>query len=115
MPLSGVPDWTLSSSINYVKSFGAVEGFANLGARYRGSRNVTSEHNPIADQDSYVTANATVGIRDADGFWTVNLWGKNITDEEYTDGLFNSVIQAGSFNAYPGDPRSYGVTLRLQF
>jgi len=114
-PLSGVPDWTLSSSINYVKSFGAVEGFANLGARYRGSRNVTSEQNPIADQDSYVTANATVGIRDADGFWTVNLWGKNITDEEYTDGLFNSVIQAGSFNAYPGDPRSYGVTLRLQF
>jgi outer membrane receptor protein involved in Fe transport len=114
-PLSGVPDWTLSSSINYVKSFGAVEGFANLGARYRGSRNVTSEQNPIADQGSYVTANATVGIRDADGFWTVNLWGKNITDEEYTDGLFNSVIQAGSFNAYPGDPRSYGVTLRLQF
>ena len=114
-PLSGVPDWTLSSSINYVKSFGSVEGFANLGARYRGSRNVTSEQNPIADQGSYVTANATVGIRDADGFWTVNLWGKNITDEEYTDGLFNSVIQAGSFNAYPGDPRSFGVTLRLQF
>jgi iron complex outermembrane receptor protein len=114
-PLSGVPDWTLSSSINYVKSFGAVEGFANLAARYRGSRNVTSERNPIADQDSYVTANATIGIRDTEGLWTVTLWGKNITDEEYTDGLFNSVIQAGSFNAYPGDPRTYGVTLRLQY
>jgi iron complex outermembrane receptor protein len=114
-PLSGVPDWTLSSSINYVKSFGAVEGFANLAARYRGSRNVTSERNPIADQDSYLTANATMGIRDAEGLWTLTLWGKNITDEEYTDGLFNSVIQAGSFNAYPGDPRTYGVTLRLQF
>lgn len=114
-PLSGVPEWTLSSSINYVKSFGAVEGFVNLAARYRGSRNVTSEQNPIADQGSYVTANATVGIRDADGLWTVTLWGKNITDEEYTDALFNSVIQAGSFNAYPGDPRTYGVTLRLQF
>jgi iron complex outermembrane receptor protein len=110
-----VPDLTLSSSINYVKSFGEIEGFANLAARYRGSRNVTSEHNPIADQDSYVTANATVGLRDADGLWTVTLWGKNITDEEYTDGLFNSVIQAGSFNAYPGDPRTYGITLRLQY
>ena len=114
-PLSGVPDLTLSSSINYVKSFGEIEGFANFAARYRGSRNVTSEHNPIADQDSYVTANATVGLRDADGLWTVTLWGKNITDEEYTDGLFNSVIQAGSFNAYPGDPRTYGITLRLQY
>jgi iron complex outermembrane receptor protein len=115
-PLSGVPDWTLSSSINYVKSFGAVEGFANLAARYRGSRNVTSERNPIADQDSYLTANATMGIRDADGpLDPLPYGGKNITDEEYTDGLFNSVIQAGSFNAYPGDPRTYGVTLRLQF
>ena len=114
-PLSGVPDWTLSSSVNYVKNFGAVEGFANLAARYRGARNVTSERNPIADQDSYVTANATIGIRDTEGLWTVTLWGKNITDEEYTDGLFNSVIQAGSFNAYPGDPRTYGETLRLQY
>ena len=114
-PLSGVADWTLSSSINYVKSFGAIEGFANLAARYRGPRNVLSEQNPIADQGSYVTANATVGLRDADGLWTVTLWGKNITDEEYTDGLFNSVIQAGSFNAYPGDPRTYGITLRLQY
>ena len=114
-PLSGVADWTLSSSINYVKSFGAIEGFANLAARYRGPRNVLSEQNPIADQGSYVTANATVGLRDADGLWTVTLWGKNITDEEYTDGLFNSVLQAGSFNAYPGDPRTYGITLRLQY
>jgi len=114
-PLSGVADWTLSSSINYVKSFGAIEGFANLAARYLGPRNVLSEQNPIADQGSYVTANATVGLRDADGLWTVTLWGKNITDEEYTDGLFNSVIQAGSFNAYPGDPRTYGITLRLQY
>ena len=114
-PLSGVADWTLSSSINYVKSFGAIEGFANLAARYLGPRNVLSEQNPIADQGSYVTANATVGLRDADGLWTVTLWGKNITDEEYTDGLFNSVIQAGSFNAYPGDPRTYCITLRLQY
>jgi outer membrane receptor protein involved in Fe transport len=113
--LSFVPKWTLSSSVSYTKNFGAVDGFANLVARYRGARNVTSEQNPIADQDSYVTANATVGVSDTDGRWTVSLWAKNIFEEDYTDALFNSVIQAGSFNAYPGDPRSYGVTLRVQY
>jgi iron complex outermembrane receptor protein len=101
--------------VSYTKNFGAVDGFANLVARYRGARNVTSEQNPIADQDSYVTANATVGVSDTDGRWTLSLWAKNIFEEDYTDALFNSVIQAGSFNAYPGDPRSYGVTLRVQY
>lgn len=113
--LSFVPKWTLTSSISYTRNFGAVEGFANIAARYRGQRNVTSEQNPIADQDGYTTANSTIGISDPEGRWTVSLWGKNIFDEEYTDGIFNSVIQAGSFNAYPGDPRTYGVTLRLHY
>jgi outer membrane receptor protein involved in Fe transport len=45
----------------------------------------------------------------------VSLFAKNLFDEEFTDGIFNSVIQAGSFNAYPGDPRTYGVTLRVQY
>ncbi|MFT7244966.1 MAG: iron complex outermembrane receptor protein [Candidatus Azotimanducaceae bacterium] len=112
--LSFVPKWTVSSSISYEKSFSNFNGFAHLAARYRGERNVTSEQNPIADQDSYVTANATIGISDPEGRWSVSLWGKNIFDEEFTDGIFNSVIQSGSFNAYPGDPRIYGVTLRFQ-
>ncbi|MDG1925851.1 MAG: TonB-dependent receptor, partial [Pseudomonadales bacterium] len=112
--LSFVPKWTVSTSVSYEKSFSGFNGFAHLAARYRGERNVTSEQNPIADQDSYVTANATIGISDAADRWSLSLWGKNIFDEEFTDGIFNSVIQAGSFNAYPGDPRTYGVTLRYQ-
>jgi outer membrane receptor protein involved in Fe transport len=56
-----------------------------------------------------------VGVSDTDGRWTLSLWAKNIFEEDYTDALFNSVIQAGSFNAYPGDPRSYGITLRVQY
>ncbi len=112
--LSFVPKWTVSSSVSYEKSFSRFNGFAHLAARYRGARNVTSEQNPIADQDSYVTANATIGISDLEGRWSLSLWGKNIFDEEFTDGIFNSVIQSGSFNAYPGDPRTFGATLRFQ-
>lgn len=112
--LSFVPKWTVSSSISYERSFSKFNGFAHLAARYRGERNVTSEQNPIADQGSYVTANATIGISDPEGRWSLSLWGKNIFDEEFTDGIFNSVIQAGSFNAYPGDPRVYGATVRFQ-
>ncbi len=49
------PNGPLRSSVSYDKSFGSFDGFAHIAARYRGARNVTSEQNPIADQDSYVT------------------------------------------------------------
>ena len=38
-----------------------------------------------------------------------------IFDEDYTKGGFPSVGYLGaSYNAYPGDPQTYGVTLRIR-
>jgi len=113
--LAGVPEWTVSSSASYRKNFGRVDGFFNVAARYRGGRNTIGSLEALADQSSYIIANASIGIADPAGLWTVSLWSNNLFDEEYTDILFNSIAQTGSFNAYPGDPRTYGVTLRIQY
>jgi len=55
------------------------------------------------------------GIRAADGNWNVELWGRNLADEEYTVGNFESVGQPGSVHSYVGDPRTYGISIRKRF
>lgn len=96
----------------------------NLEMFVRGEANYTSEFalvtgldpRPVANQDDFVLYNASIGLGAADGGWGVQLWGRNLTEEDYKKGGFPSVGYLGSsFNVYPGDPRTYGVTLRASF
>jgi len=90
----------------------------------RGEAQYTSEFNlvtsldprPVAIQDDFTLYNASITLSASDESWALQFWGRNITDEEYVKGGFPSVGYLGaSFNNYPGDPRTYGVTLRARF
>jgi len=70
---------------------------------------------PFATQDAFTLYNASVTIGSDSDSWAVQFWGRNIFDEDYTKGGFPSVGYLGaSYNAYPGDPQTYGVTLRIR-
>jgi outer membrane receptor protein involved in Fe transport len=70
---------------------------------------------PFARQDDFTLFNASVAFGRQDGGWQLQLWGRNLGDEEYTKGGFPSVGYLGtSYNAYVGDPLTYGVTLRVR-
>ena len=43
------------------------------------------------------------------------LWGQNLTDETYKQVGIDAPIQTGSWNAFLGSPRLYGVTLRVRY
>ena len=58
--------------------------------------------------------NASVGIRWQNGFEAM-LWGRNLTDDQYLISAFPTTVQPGSFDGYPNQPRSYGLTLRKYF
>ncbi|PWE16385.1 TonB-dependent receptor [Marinicauda salina] len=96
----------------------------NMEAFIRGEARHTSEYalttgldpRPFANQDDFTLYNASVGIGAADEAWQLQLWSRNITDEEYAKGGFPSVGYLGtSFNQYPGDPMTYGLTLRVRY
>ena len=71
---------------------------------------------PVANQDAFTLYNASVTLGAADGAWGVQVWGRNLFEEEYVKGGFPSVGYLGSsFNVYPGDPRTYGLTLRVRY
>jgi iron complex outermembrane receptor protein len=44
----------------------------------------------------------------------VELWAQNLLNQDYTQVIFDSAFQ-GSYTAYLGDPRTYGLTVRARF
>ncbi len=57
---------------------------------------------------------ASLGIRTKSGF-AVSLWARNLLDDQYLVFASPAVAQACSFNGAPGQPRTFGVTLRKSF
>lgn len=58
--------------------------------------------------------NASIGFT-TDAGLGVNLWGRNLFDDQFITTAFPSVAQSGSFSGYPSQPRTYGVTVRKEF
>ena len=52
------------------------------------------------------------GFRGSDG-WTLSLWARNLFDEHYYDLLTAAPGNTGLYVGQPGDPRTVGVTLRI--
>lgn len=60
------------------------------------------------------TVNASLGFETLGGLG-LQIWGRNIFNDEYLLSAFPSPGQAGNFNGYPNAPRTYGVTVRKRF
>jgi outer membrane receptor protein involved in Fe transport len=71
---------------------------------------------PLANpQEEYALMNGRVGFGRQDERWMVELWGQNLTDERYFQVGFDATLQTGTINAFMGQPRTYGATLRVSF
>ena len=110
------PRWQASESVTYEWDFGGnLVGRLNLGAKHTTEYNTGSDLAPQKMQDAYTLVNARVGIGAKDKRWGVELWAQNLTDETYAQVGFDAPLQTGSYNAFLGAPRTYGVTLRVAY
>ncbi len=81
---------------------------------FRSDAFLTTQLDPLQVQDSFQLLQRQRRSDGAeDGRWEVQVWGRNLADEEYLQGSFDSTLP-GNINGYPGDPRTYGVTFRLR-
>lgn len=122
---SFAPLWSASGSVTYQWDFGGnLIGRFNLGGKYMSDYNTGSDLDVEKAQDGFAVFNARLGIGSRDRRWMVELWGQNITDEDYVQVAFDAPLQNvsplpghrfNSFNAFPGAPATYGVTLRLSY
>ena len=90
-------------------------GFLNASLYHVGEQNFAGNQNPIRAVGAVTLLNASAGLRSQDGKWSVEVWSRNLTDQQYTQGNFESVGQPGSVNSYLAEPRTYGITLRTRF
>ncbi|MCF6318887.1 MAG: TonB-dependent receptor, partial [Proteobacteria bacterium] len=86
--------------------------FIGLDSQYRSKFNSKEDLDSIANQPSTNIIHASIGLTSPGGNWDVTLWARNITDEETLQVVFNSIAQPGSFNGFPNDPTTFGITLR---
>ncbi len=70
---------------------------------------------PFTLQDDIGLINLRAGMYITNWDTDITIWGRNITDERYYAGSFDAPIQSGRMNSYPGEPATYGITLRKNF
>ena len=68
---------------------------------------------PGVERDTSIF-NGAVGFT-FDESLSVRFWGRNLFDHETFTSAFPGVVQAGTVNAYPNQPRTYGVSVRKSF
>jgi iron complex outermembrane receptor protein len=110
------PENFLTAQVIYERPlWGDVWGLASLDARYVSEYNTGSDLDPEKVQDAFTILNARVGLSQADGQWSLEAWGRNLTDEAYAQVAFDQFAQSGGFGAFMGAPRTWGVTLRKEW
>lgn len=111
-----VSDITYAGSITYLHELNS-DLMLKLGTSYRFRSDYTTgqDNDEFTENDDYWIFNANVTLEAADESWAVELWGKNLTDEEIINIGFDTPLQNGSFSAFMEEPMTWGVTGRMNF
>jgi iron complex outermembrane receptor protein len=116
-PLAGTPRWAASAGGEYSHNvpLGAREAQAYLGVdySYRSSLYSHASDSIYTRLPQLSLVNLRVGLRSDrwDGFF----WAKNLGDAQYFTFLQPGSGNSGALYGQLGDPRTYGVTLRLKY
>lgn len=112
--ITNAPKNTGLLGLDVEQPIGSLSLFGSIAARYQSEVNTGANLNANKVQDAYTLVNARVGLRFENDF-EVSLWANNLTDEYYNMIIFDTPAVAGTFNGYPGTPRTFGVEVRKRF
>ncbi|HEY0938912.1 MAG TPA: TonB-dependent receptor [Steroidobacter sp.] len=113
----GAPKWVINPSAGYEHRIGRFDLLANLNYAWRSSVFATADNSQFSRVDGYGVLNARVGVASglSSGQWQLSLWGRNLLDKSYVVGGLSGASQFLTYSLYPGEPRSYGASLRIDF
>lgn len=111
---SFAPKWSDTAGIAYQWNFSdSLLGRFNINAKYNSSYNASGLPGLQYTQPGYTLLDARVTIGAINKKWSVELYGKNLTNRVYAQSLYQPALQTGSVNAFLGAPRTFGVTLHM--
>ncbi len=115
--LTNAPLWTVTGAFTYEKPFfnTGLTSVAYLDFRYVSSQTTGANLEPTKIQPEYTTFNGRFALKTPGEHWSLELWGRNLTDKEVQQIAFDVPLQQNARGAFLGDPRTYGVTLRFDY
>ena len=112
LELAQSPEWSYRGFASYGWPLGS-ELILRVAADLNYTDTTTGGGNAFAfATDDYTIYNARIGIEPADGRWSAQLWGRNVTDEFYYHSAF---VANGPYVRYVGMPRTVGLTVGFNF
>lgn len=115
--LPGISKWAASGGGEYTREGHLLgrEGyfFGAMDVSYRSEFSSSATPSAYLNVPAYDLFNARVGFR-AQG-WDAFFWVRNLTDRNYYELLSAAPGGSGLYVGQPGDPRTWGMTLRAEF
>ncbi len=108
------PKWQVVSDAEYEFPIGAdgLRGFVGGSLTYRSSSPAAFGDDPLFVLPSYTLIDLRAGIETADGHWTAQLWGRNVTNEHY----WTNVTHLTDYvSRLAGQPATYGISVSYRY
>ncbi len=114
--LPSTPEHNVFLATNlYFPLTGSTNLFIRPEINYYSDIMTDGNNEPLKLKSAYEVYNLRVGLEFVDWDASVTLWGRNLADEADYETVFDVPIQDGKLNAYPREPRTWGVTFRKNF
>ncbi|MEM9256198.1 MAG: TonB-dependent receptor, partial [Pseudomonadota bacterium] len=92
-----------------------INGFVYGEYIFTDERMTDVNNDPLKYDDSFTLVNLRAGLIYEPWQAQLTLWGRNVTDENYTNTIADAPGQEGRLTAYYNEPATWGVTLRKDF
>ena len=131
--ISNSPLYTVTSGAGWTPDlgFGGLTGLVYADMRYQSNIDTGSDLFFEKRQEGVVTVNARLGVSGGNGDWSLEFWGQNIFNVDYTQIAYNAPLQGSGdtlsvlrgqqavatrlYGAFLAEPRTYGLTVRTKF
>ena len=116
--LPGISKWSLSYGVEFNVPTGVLGGegqfYVGWDGSYRSTFSSNASRSIYMDIAGYSLNNLRLGFRNSDGI-NVYGWVRNIFDQDYMEVLATAPGNTGLIAGQPGDPRTYGLTIKADF
>ena len=93
----------------------ATTAFIRAEYSYLSDTMTDGNNDPLKLRESFGLFHMRFGLRFESIDSELAVWGRNLTDERFYETVFDVPVQDGKLNAYPHEPRTWGVTFRKNF
>jgi iron complex outermembrane receptor protein len=110
------PTWTSDLTVEYSRQIVPnTTSYLVYDLNWRSKQNTTITLDPLAEINAYALMSLRVGTLLRHNTVDVQMWVENLADTHYFINLLGLTKSTGIVQGYPGNPRTFGGTVKLRF